>query len=71
MKEIGGYFELDEYSGCEFYPDALAVNCGRSAGLILIQLRKYKKIYIPDFMCASLRHSLDNYGIEYEHYHVN
>lgn len=71
MKEIGGYFELDEYSGHEFYPNALAVNCGRSAAIVLIQLRKYTKVYIPDFMCATLRNSLDKYGIEYEHYYVD
>lgn len=71
MKEIGGYFELDDYSGNEFYPDALAVNCGRSAAVILVRLRKYSKIYIPDFLCATIRDSLKQYGIEYEHYSVN
>lgn len=71
MKEIGGYLELDEYCGREYYENAMAVNCGRSAAILLIQIRGYSKIYIPDFMCSTLRNSLDKYGIEYEHYTVN
>lgn len=29
MKEIGGYMELDEYTGSLVHEDAIALNCGK------------------------------------------
>lgn len=71
MKEIGGYFELESFSGTEYHSDALALNCGRNCVLFLIRLRGYKKVYIPDFMCSSIRNALDKNNIIYEIYSVN
>ncbi len=31
MKEIGGYLELEEMSGEEYYPDLIKLNLGRNA----------------------------------------
>ena len=31
MKEIGGYFQLEEMPGEEYYPDLYRVNLGRTA----------------------------------------
>lgn len=71
MKEIGGYFELECFSGQEFHKDALALNCGRTCVLFLAELRGYRKIYIPDFMCGSVRNACEKNGISYEIYPVN
>ena len=71
MKEIGGYFELEQYNGSEYYPHALAVNCGRNAAVMLAVLRDYKKIYLPDFMCSSVKQALIDHNIDYEIYSVS
>lgn len=54
MKEIGGYFGLEQFSGREFYPNLVAVNTGRNALAYLIRARKIRKIYIPLFLCDSV-----------------
>ena len=36
MKEIGGYIELDTYTGREYHEGALALNSGRNALIYLI-----------------------------------
>ena len=71
MKEIGGYFELEQYNGCEYYSNALAVNCGRNAAVLLAELRGYKKIYLPDYMCSSVKQALIKNSIDFELYPVD
>ena len=39
-KEIGGYLELEEPAGQEYYPDLCGVNLGRTALLWLMEARK-------------------------------
>ena len=53
-KEIGGYFELEEMAGEEYYPNLYKVNLGRTALLWLLETRQYKKIYLPVFLCQSV-----------------
>ena len=40
MKEIGGYFQLEEMPGEEYYPDLYRVNLGRTALLWLLKSRR-------------------------------
>ena len=40
--EIGGYLELNDSSGSEFYPDLLALNTGRNALACLIREKGIK-----------------------------
>lgn len=54
MKEIGGYFELEHFSGSEYYPDLIPVANGRSALGYLLKARAIKKLYIPYFLCDSV-----------------
>lgn len=70
MKEIGGYFELENNLGNEYFPNALAVNCGRNAAVLLCELRGYEKVYMPDFMCSSVKNALLNVGINVGYYSV-
>ena len=46
-KEIGGYLELEESTGQEYYPELCGVNLGRTALLWLMEVRNCKKIYLP------------------------
>ncbi|EMF47486.1 hypothetical protein B481_1078 [Planococcus halocryophilus Or1] len=43
MKEIGGYFGLEDLIHQEFYSDLLALNSGSNALLYLLKARQIKK----------------------------
>lgn len=42
-KEIGGYLELEESTGQEYYPELCGVNLGRTALLWLMEALKLQK----------------------------
>lgn len=71
MKEIGGYFELEQFAGQAYHDDLLALNNGRSALLYLLKARNIKKLYLPYFLCDSVSNLCDRYGYEYEYYHID
>ncbi len=70
MKEYGGYIELDNFMGREFYPDAISLNCGRSCLAYLIKAKKIKKMYIPYFLCSTVKMCCEAYGVEYVYYNI-
>ena len=49
-KEIGGYFQLEEMPGKEYYSDLYRVNLGRTALLWLLQSRRCKIVILPYFL---------------------
>lgn len=71
MREIGGYIELDEYYGNMFHDNAVALNCGRNALVYLLRAKKIKKIYIPKFLCNSVRNACQKEGVEISFYSVD
>lgn len=71
MKEIGGYIELDNYMGQEYHESAVAVNSGRHALEYLIKAKNIKKIYLPYFLCSSIRNKCSKCGCAYEMYHID
>ncbi len=71
MKEIGGYIELDTYTGKEFHPNALALNCGRSALIYLIRAKKIKKLYLPYYCCCSVYDSCKKESVAISYYHID
>lgn len=71
MKEIGGYIELDKANGKEYHSEAIALNSGRHCLEYLIRCKHIKKIYLPYFLCASVRQLCEKCGCEYEFYEVD
>lgn len=71
MKEIGGYLELERYSGSLYHDEALAMNCGRTCLEYLIRTKGIKKLYVPFFCCDSVKKSCEKCGIEIEFYHID
>ena len=69
-KEYGGFLELDEFSGNEFYKGAVELNCGRSCLAYLLLAGKIKKLYIPYFLCGTVRMCCEAYGVDYEYYPI-
>ena len=70
MREIGGYIELDTYTGKMLHDDGIKLNCGRNALAYLIKSKKIKKIYMPKFMCDSCDKVLNDNGVDVIYYNI-
>lgn len=68
--EIGGYLELERYDGGEYYPHLLHLNTVRNAILLTILEKGYKKVWIPKYLCSSVRNMLSREGISFESYPI-
>lgn len=53
-REIGGYLELERFSGPMMHEGDIALNCGRACLEYLIELRGIRMIWLPDFLCSSV-----------------
>lgn len=71
MREIGGYFGMEELRGESRYPALTAVNCGRNAVLYLMKLRGWRKLFLPCYLCDSVWKMCEREGYAYEFYHVD
>lgn len=70
MREIGGYIELDKYTGPMLYDDGIKLNCGRNALEYLIITKGIKKLYVPKFMCNSNDEVLKKYNIDVKYFSI-
>lgn len=71
MIPIGGYFSLEINEGQELHGQALRLNAGRYALEYILKARKYRKVYIPYYICDSVLQPIIRQGVEYEFYHIN
>ncbi len=71
MKEIGGYFGLEQLAGREYHAGLTALNTCRNALLYVLKARKAKKLYIPRWLCGSVSGMCGRYGIDYDFYTVD
>lgn len=71
MKAIGGYFSLEVNNGREWHANAIRLNSGRYALEYILKARKYQKVYLPYYICASVLQPFQRLGINYEFYHIN
>lgn len=71
MTEIGGYIELDNFHGRMLHEKAKHLNCGRNALAYLIESRNIKKIWLPYFLCDSVREVCSKYSVKVFYYHID
>ncbi len=71
MKEIGGYFGLDQFIENEYHKDLIALNTGRNALLYLVKAKKIRKLYIPYYLCNSVSDVLKKYEHDFEYYNID
>lgn len=71
MKEIGGYFELEHFSGREYHANAVALNTARQALAYLIRAREIKKLYVPHYLCDSVFRVCKDESCPVEYYSVD
>lgn len=71
-KEIGGYFEFElTPNKKEYHSDALKLNSGKYCLQYIFKTKKYKKIYLPAYICDSLLQPIKNEDLSYEFYSIN
>lgn len=70
--EIGGYFELEVNPiKKEFHSSALKLNSGRYCLQYILRAKRYKKIYLPSYICDSVLQPIKSENISYEYYSIN
>lgn len=70
MREIGGYIELDTYTGEMLHENSIKLNCGRNALAYLLRAKQIKTIWMPKFMCDSCDSVLSSYGVTILYYSI-
>lgn len=71
MREYGGYIELDEFCGNAYYTDCISLNSGRSCLGYLIEKRNIQKLYLPYFLCDTVKETCEKYNVDYEYYSIH
>jgi len=69
--EIGGYFELERFSGAPYHRGLVALNAARYALIYSLKARGVKKLYLPYLLCGCVRDVCEKYGFDYEQYNVD
>ena len=70
MREIGGYIELDTYTGEMLHENSIKLNCGRNALAYLLREKQIKTIWMPKFMCDSCDYVLSSYEVKIHYYSI-
>lgn len=71
MKEIGGYIELDTYTGKEYHEGAFALNCGRNALVYLIRAKQIKNLCLPYYCCCSIYDICKKESVGVSYYYID
>lgn len=72
MKEYGGYFELEPFTGLEYHHEGvMRFNYCRTALQYLLAARKIRKIYLPYFICDSVIIAVEQMNVAIEYYPID
>lgn len=69
-KEIGGYLELERFTGPMLHEGALALSSGRACLSYLIEQRGIRKIALPDYNCGVVAEACRAHGARIRTYRV-
>lgn len=69
-REIGGYLELEQFSGPTLHEGDVALNCGRSCFEYLVELRGVRTVWLPDFLCSSVPNLCHKVGVAARTYRI-
>lgn len=71
MKEIGGYFELEQLIDNEYYKKLLRFNTARNALLYLLRIKDIKTLFIPYYLCNTVSDTCIKNGFNIEFYNID
>lgn len=69
-REIGGYLELEHFEGTEYHEGALALDCARNCLAYLVEARRITRLWVPEFLCASVDTVCVKHKTEVLHYPI-
>ena len=68
--EIGGYLEMERFTGPMLHEEALALSSGRACLAYLIRQKKIRRMALPDFICDAVTETCRAFGVETSSYRV-
>ncbi|MFI1745806.1 hypothetical protein [Thalassobellus sediminis] len=72
MKKIGGFFELEIADGESlFHDNSIKLSTARACLNLILQTKRYSKVYLPFYCCNASIEPLDLCGISYEFYNID
>jgi len=70
VREIGGYFCLEQLPGVHYHHGLVAINSGRNALRYLLIAKRIRKLHIPYYLCTAVAEVCIHSGCEVEHYGI-
>lgn len=71
MKEIGGYFGIEIYNKKnKYYKESVDLNYARNCLEIIIRKRNIKEIYLPIYLCNSVKEKCTELNCKIIYYHI-
>lgn len=74
-KEYGGYLPLELPEGSAYYQgdDVIELNSGRYAAVYALQEGKWKRIFLPYYICSTVEDAIKKHlpGTEIQYYHID
>ncbi len=71
MREVGGYIEFEHNRGSLYHDGAIRLNCGRACLEYLVKVYGIQKIWLPLFLCDTVKRRCDDLGVETEWYRID
>ena len=69
-REIGGYLELERFTGSLFHEGALALGSGRACLRYLIEQKQIRALLLPSFICDTVEQVCADTGVRLRRYEV-
>lgn len=69
-EEIGGYLELERFSGILLHEEALRLGSGRACLSYLIEQKKIRSLLLPDLICDVVEQVCERYGVKVRRYPI-
>ena len=70
MKELGGYIELDRYTGRVLHSEDIPLNSGRNCLRLLLRKKAIKRIHIPKYLCSCIVEVCKEESVEVVYYAI-
>ena len=70
-REIGGYLEMETFTGEEYFPDLYKLNLGRTAFVWLLDNIEHDRVFLPTYICDSVNESALNAGYKLVSYDLD
>ncbi len=68
IREVGGFLEMESYSGPMLHSESLALNSGRNALAYVLKAYDIKKLYIPKLICDAIPEVCIREKVEVDYY---